>query len=857
MLLERESQLSALAEYAVDARARHGRLVLVSGEAGIGKTVLVEEFEGRLDGLRLARGACDGLFTPRPLGPLYDIAADLGGALLAACRAESPREELFALLLEQLAEEPTVVVLEDVHWADEATLDLLRFAGRRLKDLPALVIVTYRDDGLTATDPLRLVLGELATQRTTRRIDLAPLSRAAVDTLAGTVAASGPELHRLTGGNPFFVSEVIRGGLGTIPPSARDAVLARVAGLGASARRAVEAAALLGGRVDLDLLAAVSGAVDGDLDELVASGLLMSEPSGLRFRHELTRMAIAQQIPAHRSGGVHAAALTALVERGDDDARLAYHAEGAADAQAVQWFAPRAAERCAAMGAHREALAQLERALRFADGLSTKEVAELWTQLSTEAGLVDRWELSHAAIVEAVDLWRQVGDPLRIGDAIRVRGMAEYRLSRQADAGASCVEAVRTLEPLGQTAELARAMVKAAGFEEDPAASIAGTRAAEALGRELDLPDVVSDALITRSYWLWLQSLEWEPMMREALGIARASRCDAQSGRAYNNLQTLMLNENRWDEHDEVATEALAYCDEHDIATYGYCIRSAQAGAMLARGRWDEAVELAQPLVDLAASPANILMPLCTIGLANARRDRPGAMASLDQAVALADQTGTLDWLLTAHVPRAEAHLLADDLTSAQDDLAELLDLPLGNGDPLLVGELLLWSRRAGLVAPPDAHQALPPAATLALTGDFEGAADIVEATGRGYDAAWLLYDSDDPDLVREAFDRFERLGTPAASRIARQKLRQLGVDSVPAGARAATRAHPAGLTPREQEVLALVSDGLTDDQIAARLVLSVRTVHHHVSAVLAKLEVTSRQDAAAEAQRRNLIPVA
>ncbi|HEX6877570.1 MAG TPA: AAA family ATPase, partial [Nocardioidaceae bacterium] len=364
MLLERQAQLTALEEYASDARACRGRLVFVAGEAGIGKTTLVEAFARTTRDLRVAHGACDGLFTPRPLGPLYDVAAELGGPLLQACQADRPREHLFALLLEELRTRPTMLVFEDVHWADEATLDLLRYLGRRLKDLPVLVVTTYRDDGLSARDPLRVVLGELGTQRSTRRIDLAPLSRSAVDALAGTVAASGTELHRLTGGNPFLVSEVLRGGLGGIPPSARDAVLARVAQLQESATRVAEAAALLGGRVDLGLLAAVAGAAERDLDELVDSGLLVSEPSGLRFRHELTRMTIAREIPAHRAAGVHAAALAALVPRGGDDARLAYHAEGAADAQAVQWYAPRAAERSAEMGAHREAVAQLERALR-------------------------------------------------------------------------------------------------------------------------------------------------------------------------------------------------------------------------------------------------------------------------------------------------------------------------------------------------------------------------------------------------------------------------------------------------------------------------------------------------------------
>ena len=854
VLLEREGQLAALHEYAADALARRGRFVVISGEAGIGKSALIEEFSGHQTILRLAAGACDGLFTPRPLGPLYDVAAGLGGELLAACQADRPREELFALLLEQVTDTPTAVVLEDLHWADEATLDLIRFLGRRLKDLPALVIVSYRDDGLSARDPLRVVLGELGTQRSTRRIDLGPLSRQAVDGLAGATAASGTELYRLTGGNPFFVSEVLRGGLGAIPPSARDAVLARVAGLSDSARAAAEAAALLGGRVDLALLAAVAGAAHQDLDELVASGLLVSEPTGLRFRHELTRMAIAQQIPAHRATSVHAAALAALVEGSGDDARLAYHAEGAGDAQAVQWFAPRAAERSSAMGAHREAVAQLERALRFTDGMATKQVAELWTQLSVEAGLVDRWDHAQRAVAQAIELWEQVGDPVRIGDALRVRANAEWRLCLPG-ASATIREAVSTLEPLGTTPELANALSRLAVFQDDHRAVIEVATRAEGLARQLDLPDVLSDALNTMAYALADSGNPWESQMLESLRISQSTRSDSQAGRAYANYQVLLANERRWADLDALTAEGLAYCEEHDIATYGYCIRAGHGDAMLSRARWDEAVALAQPLVDLKASPVNLIGPLCVVGLAAVRRDRPGGLAALDQAVELADRTGALEWRLVAHLPRAEAHLLQGNGSAAQADLQGCIDERLDDVSPQLVENLLLLLPRAGLQPPSLRLEPSTPVA-LTLAGQWRAAAEAWDALEMPYHAAWALLDSMQVELVREALERFERLGTVAASRLARQSLKRLGAASVPIGARASTRAHPAGLTPREQDVLALVAQGLPDDQIAERLVLSVRTVHHHVSAVLAKLGVATRHEAAAEAHRRGLLPI-
>src|SRR5580698_7067313 len=420
-LLEREAQLASLGEYAGEARDGDGRMVLVAGEAGVGKTALVEQVQRNLPAASWYWGACDGLFTPRPLGPLFDIAAKLGGELLELCRADAPREDLFGALLRQVSEpgELRVLVVEDIHWADEATIDLLRFLGRRIRDATVLLIVTYRDDGLSATDPLRIALGDLATQRSVRRVGLAPLSADATAVLA---ADQGPldaaALYRLTGGNPFYVTEVVASGMDEVPRSARDAVLAQVSRLSASAREVLDAAALIGTRVELPLLTMATAVPSPAVDELLASGLLAGNGAGtgagLSFRHEIVRMAVAGTIPPLRGGLAHARILDALRDRGcDDEARLAFHAEGAGDGPAVLHYAPAAARRAAALGAHREAAAQFERALRFSGGLDPRSAAGLNDGLAVELGLLDRWQDAADALERALAQWRQVGDQQR------------------------------------------------------------------------------------------------------------------------------------------------------------------------------------------------------------------------------------------------------------------------------------------------------------------------------------------------------------------------------------------------------------------------------------------------------------
>ena len=387
-LIERESQLAALHEYAREASQGQGRLVLVSGEAGVGKSVLLEEFAQELDEARWLWSGCDGLFTPAALGPLLDIASRLDGELLQLCRAEAKRDQLYGALLRQLGnlQSLTVVVIEDVHWADEATLDLLSYLGRRIQHLPVLLLVTYRDDALVPNNPLRLTLGALASQRATRRLGLPPLSAAGVATLAKGTTIDAAGLHRLTAGNPFFVTEVLQADSAALPVSVRDAVLARTRTLSASARDALDTAALIGARMQSELLLSL---IDNPffVDELISHGLLIRDGDDLRFRHEIARVAIEAAIPPYRKAAIHTKIMDALLTSGcDDDARLAFHAEGAGRADLVLRYGPRAARRASELWSHREAAAQYDRALRSAPENDSRTRAELSDALAQRIG---------------------------------------------------------------------------------------------------------------------------------------------------------------------------------------------------------------------------------------------------------------------------------------------------------------------------------------------------------------------------------------------------------------------------------------------------------------------------------------
>ena len=668
----------------------------------------------------------------------------------------------------------TVVVIEDVHWADEATLDLLKFLGRRIHRTPALLVISYRDDEVGPTHPLRVVLGHLPMTNV-RRLHLAPLSSQAVDALAREAGAVGARSVDVTGGNPFFVTEVLAADRDTVPVTVRDAVMARAAGLSDGGARRLEPRR--GGAHAHRALArrrATRPHPASVIEECRAIGMVQSDDGTLAFRHELARRAIEDALPEERRRALHANCLAALLRRGDgvaSSARLVHHADIAGDDAALVRHGPIAAAHAASVGAHREAAALYARTLRVAGVLPMRERALLLEQYSVECYLSEPIDAACSARAEALAIWRALGDRLREGDALRWLSRLWWIRGVGADAERFATEALSVLEALPPGRELAMAYSnrsQLAMLAADVDGSVDwGTRAiaiAEPLG---DMECVVNTLISVGTAEHTADRPGGMEKLERSLALALEHRYPECVVRAYTNITTNSSKKCEYDRAEVYLRDGLAYCEERDMVLWSLYLLAWRAHVQFERGNWARAEEDATAVLAQAhAAAISRIHALVVLARVRTHRGEAGWEALLDEARDLATSTGEPQRIWPVACARAEAAWLLGDVDRTANEAA--IDWSMTNdvhvqcedrsrhtrhamwdrrGIRWEVGQLALWLWRANRLPPIQTSLSL--AVERQIAGDWRAAADEWKRLGSPLQQAMALADADDEHALR------------------------------------------------------------------------------------------------------------
>jgi DNA-binding CsgD family transcriptional regulator len=851
-LLERQTQLGELARLLREAGSSAGKIAFVSGEAGAGKSVLMEEFvqqSGRAP--RVLWGHSDALQTSRVLGPVNEIFARTTLSPGPPPESDLSRELLFSRLLERLSPPNplSIVILEDLHWADEATLDFVRFLGRRIQRTRCLLIATYRDDELSPTHILRGVLGELTGQHTIR-IHVPVLSVGAVEQLAIGTHRDAREVYRVTGGNAFFVRELLSATPGRVPETVRDAILARLLQCSGAAREVAELVSLLPGRTEPWITRAILGEVGAAADEAVMRGLLRYHDDALAFRHELGRLAVESAIPRARAQDLHQGILRSLIEHKADLSQLVHHALHAQDIKALLMYAPRAAQQAALAGAHREAVAHLATTLRFVDFLSAPERAQILELHGNECNITNQVTTALGSASQALAIWRELGDVESQARVLLLIGRQFWKSGQNAAAHWHVAEAIALLEtlPAGRglaMAYSARSQLAMVSDQMEEALEF-GHRALELSAQFKD--DSVRAHALNNIGTALLESdnAEGVAKLEESLAIARQHNLQDHAGRAYANLVSTAVRQRLPDVISRYLAEGIEYCEVHDVQDSLNYVRVFSAFSDLNSGQWDKAARAAAELIEHhSLAVAQRVPALVVLARVRARRGDPGVDLLLDEAAQLALPTGELQRIGPVAAARIEVAWYRGDLKRAAEEAAIGLKAAAGRRDPWIPGELAYWAHRTN--QPVNGYLNIAEPYALMIAGDWEGAAAEWQQLGAPYERALALAMGTE-EALRESLAILEQLGAGPLAAIVRQQLREMGVRGIPRGPRSSTRGNPAGLTSREIQVLKLLVLGHTNNELAHRLHISAKTIDHHVSSILEKLEVRSRTEAVAAA---------
>jgi ATP/maltotriose-dependent transcriptional regulator MalT len=863
-LVERDEFLNTLhSQFQNISESEEGHCMFIGGEAGIGKTSLIKTFCRDLKKrTNIYQGTCDALFTPRPMAPLYDILPQLGNDLPENSTDNTNRTGFFTKLFHKLSnqKETCIVIFEDIHWADEATLDFIKFLARRITQLKCLFILTYRDNEISEQHHLRNILGQLNPDSFTR-MELLALSRKAVDKMAEEKGHDADNVYKISGGNPFYVNEILASYSPGVPDNIKDSILSVYNRQEEGTKNAWQLFSVIPEGLEINRFAIIKSSWDEALDHCFALKIIIIKGDRIIFKHELYRRTIENSLSPFKRLELNKKLLDLLLRSFEEEGeieRIVHYARNANENSLVTKYAPLAAKQAASLGAHIEAAKLFLMAIEYSDETDTDQLVKLYEAYAYECYLTNL--LKDAIIYQgkALKIWQKKKEIEETGNSMRFLSRLWWFEGNRNEAEKYGRQAIEVLQTQPSSKSKAMAFVNMSQlkmFSDEIVESIEWGTLAIDIAKEIGDDEILCHALNNVGCAKWKvpsSEEEGKQFLMESLNLALKNSFHEHAARAYALFIAGYVRFKEYNLAKQFLHDGLTYCEERDLDSWIKYILSVKCGMMLETGEWSQAESITQELLKNPEEPAIIKIGAMTItATIKVRRGEAGASDLLQKTKSFAFETREHHRIVPLMIACLEYEWLTGNKIITEKELETTLNLVRDVNNTILNSEFAYWLYKARTQNVE--LESLYEPYQLLKQGKTTKAAKFWNEKGCPYEKAFALSEGNDDDK-RNALSIFQQLSANAVSEKIKREMRAGGIKKIPRGLRESTKANPAQLTNRELDILNLLQKAAQNKEIAGTLFISSKTVDHHISSILFKLDVNSRSKAVAEAVRLGIL---
>ena len=859
-LIERAAFLNSLQLKFESVAEGEGHCVLLRGEAGIGKTSLIKAFcKDKKNDYKIFLGTCDALFTPRPLAPIYDIIWQIRGDNVLDT---NDRSLLFSQLFHEIEVQKgtTLIVIEDIHWADEATLDFIKFFARRISQLHCLFILTYRDNEILDNHPLRNVLGQLPSDSLTR-LQLSPLSRQAVEKMAEERGYKGEDVFSISGGNPFYVTEILASYSPGVPDNIKDAILSVYHKQAKGTKNAWEICSVIPEGLEINRFGKIKSSWDAEMDHCFALEIIIIKNNRVIFKHELYRRTIEGSLSPFKRIELNKRMLDLFLDSFEQEGeieRIVHYAKNANENKLVVKYAPIAAKQAASVGAHIEASKLFLTAIEYSDGNDVDQMVEFYESYAYECYLTNQVRDAIIYQGKALKIRQQKNEIEQAGNCLRLLSRLWWFDGNRQEAEKYGNDAIGIFE--SQPASKAKAMAysnmsQLKLLSDETAECVMWGKKAIEIAKELKDDEILCHAMNNVGSVLWKTNSskgKGREMLFESLDIALKNSFHEHAARAYSNIVSVYLLFKEYELASQVLEEGINYCEERNLNSSKNYKLYIKAKIFFETGHWHQASAILENLLSNPSQLGSVkIAALTVLSVIKIRKGEGDALVYLNEAKLLSKKTKEHNRVIPVMIAELEYEWLTGKERITEEELKLSIELVRKIDNSYLNSEFAFWLKKtrkkeldiAGLYEP----------YKLLKEGKIKSAVGFWEAKGCPFEKAFALFAGNE-DEMKNALLIFHQIGADAVYEKIKMEMRAGGIKKIPRGLRESTKTNPAQLTNRELDVLHLLQKGIQNKEIAGALFISPKTTDHHISNILFKLDVKSRSKAVAEAIRLGIL---